>query len=76
MRALWLLLALTACGFAQGQDQGKTKQEPCCAVVAIDRKSGLVTLRNLKTGQASIVTVKDKAKLGALRVGQQVDERF
>lgn len=73
---LLVLLVLMACGLSGAQETRKTKKEPCCAVVAIDRKSGLVTLRNLQTGQASIVTLKDKAKLNALRVGQQVDERF
>jgi hypothetical protein len=70
---LLLLLVLVGCALPSA---AQTKKEPCCAVVAIDRKSGLVTLRNLQTGQASIVTVKDKAKLDALRVGQQVGERF
>ena len=74
---LLVFLVLMACGLSGAQQETKkTKKEPCCAVVAIDRKSGLVTLRNLQTGQASIVTLKDKAKLNALRVGQQVDERF
>ena len=74
---LLVLVILMACGLASAQETKKaTNKEPCCAVVAIDRTSGLVTLRNLQTGQASIVTVKDKAKLNALRVGQQVDGRF
>ena len=76
MRGFWAFLVVLGCGLANAQDENRPKKEPCCAVVAIDPKSGLVTLRNLKTGQASIVTVKDKAKLNTLRVGQQVDERL
>ena len=73
---LLVFLALIGCGLAGAQETKETRKGPCCAVVAIDRKAGLVTVRNLSTGQASILTVKDKAKLDKLRVGQQVDERF
>lgn len=45
---------------------------PCCAVTAINQATGVVTLKDLKTGNISQVTVTDKAKLKSLNIGQQV----
>ncbi len=46
---------------------------PCCAVAAINQATGVVTLKDLKTGNISQVTVKDMMKLKSLKIGQQVD---
>ena len=46
--------------------------EPCCGVTAINQATGVVTLKDLKTGNISQVTVTDKAKLKNLKIGQQV----
>ena len=46
--------------------------EVCCSVTAIDQATGVVTLKDLKTGNISQVTVKDPAKLKSLKIGQQV----
>lgn len=46
--------------------------EPCCSVTAINQATGVVTLKDLKTGNISQVTVTDKAKLKNLKIGQQV----
>jgi Cu/Ag efflux protein CusF len=46
--------------------------EPCCNVTAINQATGVVTLKDLKTGKISQVTVTDKAKLKGLKIGQQV----
>jgi hypothetical protein len=43
---------------------------PCCTIVSIDKATGIVTLRDNKTGQLEKVTVKDPAKLTA---GQAAD---
>ena len=45
---------------------------PCCAVTAINQATGVVTLKDLKTGKISQVTLTDKAKLKSLTIGQQV----
>lgn len=45
---------------------------PCCGVTAINQATGVVTLKDLKTGNISQVTVTDKAKLKSLKIGQQV----
>lgn len=47
--------------------------EPCCNVVAIDQTKSMVTLKDLKTGTTFQVTVKNKATLKNLKVGQKVD---
>ena len=46
--------------------------DPCCQVTAINQATGVVTLKDLKTGNISQVTVTDKAKLKNLKIGQQV----
>jgi len=46
--------------------------EPCCSVTAINQATGVVTLKDLKTGNISQVTVKDMTKLKSLKIGQQV----
>ena len=46
--------------------------EPCCNVTAINQATGVVTLKDLKTGNISQVTVTDKAKLKSLKIGQPV----
>ena len=43
---------------------------PCCTIVSIDKATGIVTLRDNKTGKLEKVTVKDPAKLTA---GQAAD---
>lgn len=45
---------------------------PCCFVTAINQATGVVTLKDLKTGNISQVTVTDQAKLKSLNIGQQV----
>ena len=50
--------------------------EPCCGVTAINQATGVVTLKDLKTGEISQVTVMDKAKLKGLKIGQQVDRNL
>mgnify|MGYP000303565661 CR=1 FL=1 len=45
---------------------------PCCSVTAINQATGVVALKDLKTGKISQVTVTDMAKLKSLRIGQQV----
>jgi hypothetical protein len=43
---------------------------PCCSIVAIDKATGVVTLRDNKTGKTETVTVKDPEQLKKLTVGQ------
>jgi Cu/Ag efflux protein CusF len=52
------------------------EQEPCCSVTAINQATGVVTLKDLKTGKISQVTVTDQAKLKSLKIGQQVDRNL
>jgi hypothetical protein len=47
--------------------------KPCCAVVSVDKAAGVVTVRDLKTGQYARVKVTDAAKLAKLQAGQEVD---
>ncbi len=52
------------------------KSEPCCAVAAVNAASGMVTLRDLKTGSTFNVRVQNKARLNGLRVGHRVDRNL
>lgn len=52
------------------------KGEPCCAVAAVNAASGMVTLRDLKTGSTFDVRVQNKARLNGLRVGHRVDRNL
>lgn len=45
---------------------------PCCAVVAIDAKSGIVNVKDLKTGKV-IRYMAEPAGVRALAVGTKVD---
>jgi hypothetical protein len=47
--------------------------DPCCPIVKIDKATGIVTIRDDKTGKLETVTVKDPAQLAKLSVGQKVD---
>jgi len=56
-------------------DTAKSKAKmasPCCSVTAINAATGAVTLKDNKTGQTFSVAVQNKARLGALKVGQRV----
>jgi hypothetical protein len=66
-----LLPALSLC--ATLACAGPAAESPCCTVVAIDKASGTLTLRDNKTGRTEKVIVKDAAKLAALTVGQPAD---
>ncbi len=70
-RSFVLAAALAAClaGFATASYAA----EPCCNVVSVNAVTGVVTLRDLKTGAVFTVTVADKAKLTRLKPGQMVD---
>jgi hypothetical protein len=46
---------------------------PCCAISAVDARSGVVTLKENGTGRPFELTVKDSMVLGTLKVGQTVD---
>ncbi|HET6628394.1 MAG TPA: hypothetical protein VFG91_01335 [Woeseiaceae bacterium] len=46
---------------------------PCCAIVAIDARSGVVTVQNVDTGRSYQVKVGDSGALSALKVGQKVN---
>jgi hypothetical protein len=46
---------------------------PCCAIVAIDARSGVVTVRNVDTGRTYQVKVGDSGVLSALAVGQAIN---
>jgi hypothetical protein len=46
---------------------------PCCSIVSIDKATGIVTIRDDKTGKLETVTVKDPAQLAKLSGGQKVD---
>lgn len=48
-------------------------EAPCCAIVKIDKATGLVTLRDNKTGKLETITVKDPAAFAKLSVGQAAD---
>jgi hypothetical protein len=52
------------------------KVEPCCSVVTVNAASGVVTLRDVKTGGTFDVRVQNKARLNGLRVGQRVDRNL
>jgi Cu/Ag efflux protein CusF len=79
-----LLIALCGAGFAALAAEPVSKpvkarvhgSEPCCSVTAINQATGVVTLKDLKTGNISQVTVTDKAKLKSLKIGQQVDRNL
>jgi hypothetical protein len=45
---------------------------PCCAITALDARSGAVTVKDTATGHASQITVRDTKLLGTLKVGQTV----
>jgi len=49
---------------------------PCCSISSINAATGVVTLKDLKTGQVSNVSVQNKGKLDALRVGQKVGKNL
>lgn len=49
---------------------------PCCAITAIDMKTGVVAMKDSKTGRITNVTVKNKAKLNGLRIGQMVGKNL
>jgi hypothetical protein len=57
----------------KGRVQGAA---PCCAITAINMQTGVVAMKDAKTGRIINVTVKNKARLNALRVGQQVDKNL
>lgn len=46
---------------------------PCCTIVGIDKATGIVTLRDSKTGKLEKVTVKDMGQLSKLAPGQTAD---
>jgi hypothetical protein len=46
---------------------------PCCTIAGIDKTTGIVTLRDTKTGKLDKVTVKDPSQLAKLAVGQTAD---
>jgi hypothetical protein len=46
---------------------------PCCSIVSIDKATGIVTLRDNKTGKLEKVTVKDPAQLAKLTAGHAAD---
>lgn len=46
--------------------------EPCCNIVAIDIKRGIVTARETATGFTFRIEVKNKRHLAALKVGTKV----
>lgn len=50
--------------------------EPCCSIVSIDKSSGIVTLRDNKSGKTEQVTIRDASRLARLVVGQQTDHRL
>ena len=68
---LGLLITLSVLG-ALGAPQVFAAQE-CCSVVAIDATAGTITLRDDRSGKVETVTVKDRAKLAKLVVGQRTD---
>jgi hypothetical protein len=45
---------------------------PCCSIVKIDKATGVVTLRDNKTGKLETITVSD-ITIMKLNVGQAVD---
>ena len=47
--------------------------DPCCSILAVDRDTGVVTLRDNKSGKIEQITVKDRAKLAKLAAGQAAD---
>jgi len=64
------LLALGSCAAVPALRAGA--ETPCCSIVSIDKTTGVVTLRNNKTGKIDKVTVKDQRKLATLAVGESV----
>lgn len=55
----------------------KAKQgEPCCNVVAIDAKTGIVSARDKTTGKTFKFNVSDKAMLKGLKAGDAVQANF
>lgn len=53
-----------------------TPSEPCCQVIAVDAKTGLVTARDQTTGKTFMFSVNDKAMLRGLRAGDAVQANF
>jgi len=46
--------------------------QPCCAIVSIDRVSGVVTAKYLKSGRTFTFGVDSRSLTQTLRVGQKV----
>lgn len=62
---------------AQGNSEGLVQeQEPCCGVVRIDIKSGIITVREKATGYTFRVEVKNRKHLLALKLGDKVWANF
>jgi hypothetical protein len=64
------LLALAAGALSAPQVRAAA---PCCSIVAVDRDTGVVSLRDNKSGKVEKVTVKDRGTLAKLAPGQQAD---
>jgi hypothetical protein len=47
--------------------------DPCCSIVSIDQATGVVTLRDNKTGKLEKVAVANGALLAKMSVGQPAD---
>jgi Cu/Ag efflux protein CusF len=52
------------------------QQEPCCSVVAVDAKTGIVSARDKTTGKTFKFNVSDKAMLKGLKAGDAVQANF
>jgi hypothetical protein len=67
-RLFGTLLALAPCILLP--ESNAWAEALCCTIVSIDKTTGVVTLRDFKTGKIEKVTVKDPKKLATLAVGQ------
>ena len=49
---------------------------PCCSVTTIDRKTGVVTAKNIATGGTFRFRLGDAAQIGNIKIGDQVSTDF
>lgn len=68
-----LLFVLVVIVFAASEARAA---EPCCAVTAVDARSGVVTARQMATGRTFQFKLDDTALASAIKVGQTVEADF
>ena len=71
-RVLAVLVVLGGLGLPEKSSAG----EPCCAITAIDARTGIVTAREIGSKRTFQFQVKNAALLRSLKVGQPISADF